>query len=592
MVLRELINLIGFEVDEGATQATEDKVKGVFSNIKEYAEVVMHGIESLFFFKAAEKSVDAFSEWAMALAEVRQRLLSTGNAAGKTTEELAKMAEELTDQKNFFGDDQFLQAEAEMLKFREVTGDTFDEAIKLSADLAAAMKTDVSSAAQFLGKSLNYPGQSLRTLALYGIQFSKQEQKNIEIMVESGRRAEAQKLLLDSLRRSIGGTAAALYEAEPGWAKVRKEMNLIADTMGEILYPAFQAVLNTVKDVLHWFRELPKETKETIIALSAIATAITTWKTIVPLLMMILKVAILPLIGAFGWWLPIIAAVGAAIFLLTEDFLHFVHGGKSFIGQFIEPWKTLGPKVMAFIQPIIDYAKEVFSGFIGIVKGMIQIAISIFTGNTEKAKKGIRNFGVGAAKIVEGVLVGLTYLAIAFINFILYKLLPNLIKIGVKLFRDFVFTIAEVIKTGVGDAIQWVVSKLEKIPGAKKVIDFITNIKGNYQSATAQQSSSLFPDWNKDKNWNETKGAAANAWGTLSNPSTYVTFEKFNPEKYSLNNMANRNYSGKSNNIQTHNEINITVPPGTSKEQADYIARQVDDRLSFHTRQVVTTFNR
>jgi hypothetical protein len=49
------------------------------------------------------------------------------------------------------------QAAASLVSFQNVAGETFTRALKLSADLAVRLGTDVPSAADMLGKALESP---------------------------------------------------------------------------------------------------------------------------------------------------------------------------------------------------------------------------------------------------------------------------------------------------------------------------------------------------------------------------------------------------------------------------------------------------
>ena len=97
-----------------------------------------------------------------------------------------------------------------LAKFGNIHGEVFKQALKLTADYAAVAGTDVLSAAQSLGKALQSPTQAVRTIEQEFGKLGVMQKKNIENMVEQGRLAEAQGVILEVLRGKIGGAAETM----------------------------------------------------------------------------------------------------------------------------------------------------------------------------------------------------------------------------------------------------------------------------------------------------------------------------------------------------------------------------------------------
>ena len=87
--------------------------------------------------------------------------------------------------------------------------DVFNQATEVLVDLAAAMGTDVTGGAVQLGKALNDPVAGLTALTRVGVTFSQQQKDQIRSLVETGKVAEAQRIILAELRKEFGGSAAA-----------------------------------------------------------------------------------------------------------------------------------------------------------------------------------------------------------------------------------------------------------------------------------------------------------------------------------------------------------------------------------------------
>jgi hypothetical protein len=150
-----------------------------------------------------------------ALAQVEARIRSTGGVAGYTTAQLAKMASELQGVTTF-GDEAVLEMQSLLLTFTRVQGEVFRDSQELILDVATAMRTDLKSAALQVGKALNDPLRGLDALNRSGIQFSDQQKEVIKQLVETGRTAEAQRIILKELEVQFGGAARAARQTFGG----------------------------------------------------------------------------------------------------------------------------------------------------------------------------------------------------------------------------------------------------------------------------------------------------------------------------------------------------------------------------------------
>lgn len=148
-------------------------------------------------------------------AQLAARIRDTGNAAGRSLEQLNAQAKALQ-QTTLFDDNAVGGAQAALMVFREIEGLNFDRAVELSADLATKWNTDMPTAAERLGTALANPERGLRALASAGVEFSKAERESIKEMVEHGRTAEVVTVILDRLEGTIGSTAEAAADTLGG----------------------------------------------------------------------------------------------------------------------------------------------------------------------------------------------------------------------------------------------------------------------------------------------------------------------------------------------------------------------------------------
>lgn len=175
-----------------------------------------------------KKVTEAFIRQEQAVFQLEQRLKSTGNAAGKSSEELQRFAAELQ-KTTVFGDEATIEMQSLLLTFTQIQGGVFDRATVAVQNVATAMGTDLKSAAIQVGKALNDPKGQLSALSRSGIQFTEDQKDTIKTMVKLGDVAGAQAVILGELEKQFGGAAEA---ASKGLGGSLKQLN---NTFGDTL---------------------------------------------------------------------------------------------------------------------------------------------------------------------------------------------------------------------------------------------------------------------------------------------------------------------------------------------------------------------
>lgn len=155
-------------------------------------------------------------------------LRGTGYAAGLTKVDLDNMAESM---KLKFGidDDALRDSMAVLLTFKNVSRASFGESLEVAANLAAVMKTDLSSAVMQLGKALENPDEGLTALNRSGVSFNDSQKEMIKQMVETGRQAEAITVILKIMKeQGLDGVAEAMNS---GITKATRDAGLAWDDL-------------------------------------------------------------------------------------------------------------------------------------------------------------------------------------------------------------------------------------------------------------------------------------------------------------------------------------------------------------------------
>jgi hypothetical protein len=184
------------------------------------------------------------------LAQLQAVLKSTGSAAGVTEKQALDLATALSET-TVYSDDAVLSAENLLLTFTKIGKDIFPEATKITADLATALKMDLNSAAMMVGKALNDPIKGIAAMGRAGVQFSEDQKMMIKSLVETGKTAEAQRIILKELETQVGGSAQAMGQTFGGQIEITKNALLnIAESVGTKLLPALGLLVKAFSEMV------------------------------------------------------------------------------------------------------------------------------------------------------------------------------------------------------------------------------------------------------------------------------------------------------------------------------------------------------
>lgn len=191
-----------------STEQAAKKTTGLERGVKALAGVFAAGV-------IGRKFLDESSQAQAAQAQLAAVLRSTGGAAGQTADALNDHAAALQ-RVTTYGDDAVTQAQALLLTFTKIGGETFPQATEALLDVATAMGGDLKGAAVQVGKALNDPILGITALSRSGIQFSDSQKEMIRGFVETNQLAKAQGVILKELETQFGGSAKAARDTLGG----------------------------------------------------------------------------------------------------------------------------------------------------------------------------------------------------------------------------------------------------------------------------------------------------------------------------------------------------------------------------------------
>jgi hypothetical protein len=276
---------------------------------------------------------------------------SMGAAAWTTVDALNAQAEALMGATTF-DDESIKDAQARLLTFSEVTGESFDRALDHSADLAAFFETDMDTAAQTLGKALQNPVDGLAKLGRQGIIFSDEQKEMVAALMESGDIAGAQAVILDEVAAQVGTVAEDLAATSGGqMAQAMNRLGEAGEAIGTFLLPVLATLADWLSKAAGWFSGLDEGTQGFIVAIGAIVAVVG------PAVL-----AISSIVGAFG-------AVGGAfktlsVLLLTNPFVALIAAAAALVAVIVLNWDQISKVISDALKWISDRIRA-FGDFVG-----------------------------------------------------------------------------------------------------------------------------------------------------------------------------------------------------------------------------------
>jgi hypothetical protein len=195
---------------------------------------------------------DAAEESAKIGRETERVIKTTGGAAGVTADQVGDLATAISDATG--ADDELIQSSENLLltftNIKNVAGegnDVFNQATRLSLDMATALGTDASGAAIQLGKALNDPIKGITALSKSGVSFTEQQKDQIKTLVEHGNVLGAQKIILGELSKEFGGAAEA---AGTPLDKLKVKIGNFQEAIGAELIPIVNTAVEWISGAL------------------------------------------------------------------------------------------------------------------------------------------------------------------------------------------------------------------------------------------------------------------------------------------------------------------------------------------------------
>lgn len=246
-------------------QKVDKQTKAAESSFKVLGKTITAAFVATEIIKFSKQSINAWETQKQAVEVLNATLQATGATAWTSSKQLQEMASSLQKITNY-GDETIIQMQSVLLGFKNIKGDTFDDATKAILDMATVMKMDLSSAAQAVGKALDDPINGITSLQRQGFRFSEAQKDVIQALIDTGDMAGAQKIILDELNTTYGGAAEAAVTAS---AQIKNAWGDLQESFGKGLTDIINIVIggsggeNRIANLLEkWAQTIDKNNKK------------------------------------------------------------------------------------------------------------------------------------------------------------------------------------------------------------------------------------------------------------------------------------------------------------------------------------------
>jgi hypothetical protein len=228
-VTEERIELTAIDKASAVLEAIEGRTKSLGRTYDDLKAAFISLTTGSVLWAWHEKLQDAQLKSEISANRLTAVIRATGAAVGMTRTDLESYARTLSDSTQFTAG-AFKAAETNLLKFGNIQGDVFRQALKLSADYAAFTGGELVDATQMIGKALSAPIEGTRALEREVGKLNFTTRERIETLIREGQVTAAQNVVLDVLRGKIGGTAdvmntgllKATTEVDKAWDELLK----------------------------------------------------------------------------------------------------------------------------------------------------------------------------------------------------------------------------------------------------------------------------------------------------------------------------------------------------------------------------------
>lgn len=386
-------------------------------------------------------SIDAFMENEREMVKLDTILKNTGDAIGITRDQFVDMADKLS-MTTQFTDNQILKAEDMLLIYDKIGKEIFPQVTQAALDLATFKGIDPSAAAMALGRALESPAQGVGTLGRIGIKFSEDQQKMIKALADTGKTAEAQDLILQKVKGTIGGLAQNEGKTLEGQMKLignafEKTNQIIGSQINTAILPyatKLRELVQIIPSVLDGHVKLNNTIKELSTTIPSVGAAMNLLNTMYKTFATIATQAFTTvnklwldhkkeILAAIKDILPQVNGFLTSLFNLYSMYFQQIGQVVSAALNLIEGyWKTFGADIIMEIKGALEILLNTFKAAFDLIIGVEKIFSDLFKGDWKKLWNDVKSLTSSLLEDIKGIIKGFADFVMGILNGIIHTI--------------------------------------------------------------------------------------------------------------------------------------------------------------------------
>lgn len=212
--------------------------------------------------KAVAACVNEFKQSVEVETRLNAVIKATGQEYKYSTKDIKQYASALQEMTRF-GDDAIESAAQLLVATKKFDKEGLERTLALSADLAEAMGTDLTSATSTLSKALIEPGEGLTRLKTIGISFTSAEEDMIKSLRDAGDELGAQQMIIEKVEASYKGVAESIGSVNTSTLdKIKNTWGDLKEGIGKAFADRLEGIFNWVYKTLKWLERLVNQTNQ------------------------------------------------------------------------------------------------------------------------------------------------------------------------------------------------------------------------------------------------------------------------------------------------------------------------------------------
>ena len=424
MIVRELINLIGFKINESQFRKAEARV-GVMRN-----KMRAFGMQATLFLTAPFIGLNIWLAKTISSFEQLEVSFTTMLGSVEVADELIR------DMLNFAAKTPFEIKEiggvVKQLLAVGIESEKVIPTLKALGDVAAGLSVPVSRLALNYGQiktQVRLTGRELRDFSIAGVPLLQEladmlgkTSAEVKDMVSAGTIGfdEVEQAFINM--SSSGGRFANLMIKQSKtlggmWSNFKDLITLTAMDFSKDLLPVFKGILLFLIDILDWFKNLTPTMKKTLFTIAAllavvgpltlaflglvkVGLAVQGMLLAITGAAKVMSLTTLLVMGKFALvGIALAASLGLAL-LLFEDVLAFMKGQKSLIGEIVKVLSVYNTELKKLSFFSLDEFGKLIGSLSKMFDGFMESLIGTFTGKWKFALQGLENLFISTFKSI------------------------------------------------------------------------------------------------------------------------------------------------------------------------------------------------